>query len=124
MCELKQSVLDGMKTKPELIIILPMSCEIDNDPFRSCHRFLEAYKEYDVDFWALTGGNEPMVGRFENWAWQCMFFSPELQRDFIKLNMGPTLAERGHGDVKIIILDDQRAELPHWAQVVRATIII
>ena len=48
-----------------------------------------------------------------------MFFNPELQRDFIKLDMGPILHDRGHKDVKIVIMDDQRFHLPHWAEVVR-----
>ncbi|XP_072167356.1 lysosomal acid glucosylceramidase-like [Diadema setosum] len=81
-------------------------------------KFLEAYQENEVEMWALTGGNEPTAGLFPNYKWQCLFFSPSLQRDFIKRDLGPTLHERGHGDVKLLIMDDQRFLLPRWAQVV------
>nr|XP_054756326.1 lysosomal acid glucosylceramidase-like [Lytechinus pictus] len=81
-------------------------------------KFLEAYSNYGVPFWGLTGGNEPSAGLFPNWAWQAMFFSPSLQRDFIKLDLGPTLRERGHLEIQLTILDDQRFLLPRWAEVV------
>eukprot|EP00057_Strongylocentrotus_purpuratus_P003212 XP_003726178.1 PREDICTED: glucosylceramidase [Strongylocentrotus purpuratus] len=81
-------------------------------------KFVEAYSEYEIPFWGLTGGNEPSAGAFPNWAWQAMFFSPSLQRDFIKLDLGPILHERGHKELQITILDDQRFLLPRWAEVV------
>ena len=31
---------------------------------------------------------------------------------------GPVLEERGHGAVKIMVGDDQRIELPEWAETV------
>ena len=49
-----------------------------------------------------------------------MAFSPELQRDFIKLDLGPKLAASGYGPdkLKIMIMDDQRMLLPEWANIV------
>ncbi|XP_041465064.1 lysosomal acid glucosylceramidase-like isoform X3 [Lytechinus variegatus] len=81
-------------------------------------KFIEAYTDFDVHIWGLTTGNEPTAGLFPDWDWQCMYFNPELQRDFIKLDMGPTLHSRGHQDVNIVIMDDQRIHLPEWADVV------
>ena len=47
-----------------------------------------------------------------------MGFTAEWERDFIKSDLGPTLAQLGHADVKIMMLDDQRLFLPQWADVI------
>lgn len=46
-----------------------------------------------------------------------MAFTPEAQRDFIKLALGPRLAQ-DHPDVRIIMLDDERKRLPEWTTTV------
>jgi glucosylceramidase len=47
-----------------------------------------------------------------------MGFTPELQRDFIKTDLGPALNNSAYKNVALMILDDQRFMLPKWAQVV------
>ena len=47
-----------------------------------------------------------------------MAFTPWTQRDFIKKDLGPTLQAAGFGDIKLMILDDQRLFLPAWADIV------
>jgi hypothetical protein len=47
-----------------------------------------------------------------------MGWTPEMQRDFIKLDLGPALHGSGLQDIKLMILDDQRLFLPHWAKIV------
>ena len=56
-----------------------------------------------------------MCGSF---SFQCMGYSPEMERDFIKEDLGPMLSSRGHSDVKIIMLDDQRPFLKSWADTI------
>ena len=64
------------------------------------------------------------IARLTNFAlctsfkFQCMGYTAKMERDFIKEDLGPTLAARGHGDVKIIMLDDQRIFLSSWAETI------
>lgn len=84
-------------------------------------RFLDAYAEHKLQFWAVTSGNEPSAGLLSGYPFQCLGFTPEHQRDFIARDLGPTLANSTHRSVRLIMLDDQRLLLPRWAQVVRPT---
>ncbi|VFV38998.1 glucosylceramidase precursor [Lynx pardinus] len=83
-------------------------------------KFLDAYAEHKLRFWAVTAENEPSAGLFSGYPFQCLGFTPEHQRDFIARDLGPTLANSTHRDVLLLILDDQRLLLPRWAQVVLA----
>ena len=47
-----------------------------------------------------------------------MGLSAEMERDFIKADLGPLLLARGHGGVNIMILDDERSFVPHWAEAI------
>ena len=87
-------------------------------PF-SPRRFLDEYAKHNVTFWALTAENEPTAGLINNYPFQCLGFTAEQQRDFIAQDLGPALANSSHGAVRLIILDDNRLHLPHWAKVVR-----
>uniref|UniRef100_A0A8D2DFZ3 Glucosylceramidase n=1 Tax=Sciurus vulgaris TaxID=55149 RepID=A0A8D2DFZ3_SCIVU len=82
--------------------------------------FLDAYAEHRLKFWAVTVENEPSAGLISGYPFQCLGFTPEHQRDFIARDLGPTLANSTHRDVQLLMLDDQRLLLPHWAQVVLA----
>lgn len=55
----------------------------------------------------------------KDFPFNCMGWTAESQALFIGLNLGPTLKSKGLGDVKIIIMDDQRFQLPKWAKTVR-----
>lgn len=81
-------------------------------------KFLQAYKDKGVDIWGLTAQNEPSDGMITDFAFQCLGFTPEMQRDFIAKDLGPALAENGFSHVKLMILDDVRTFLPYWAEVV------
>lgn len=88
-------------------------------PVLSLARFLDAYAAYNLKFWAVTVENEPTAGLMSGYPFQCLGFTPEHQRDFIARDLGPTLANSTHRDIRLIMLDDNRLLLPHWAQVVR-----
>ena len=77
--------------------------------------FLKAYQKHNISFWGLTAQNEPTDGYIYNHPFQAMGFLPALQRDFIKLDLGPALHASNHSHVKLMILDDNRLLLPYWA---------
>uniref|UniRef100_A0A0R3RWK4 Glucosylceramidase n=1 Tax=Elaeophora elaphi TaxID=1147741 RepID=A0A0R3RWK4_9BILA len=82
-------------------------------------KFLEAYKNNGVTFWGLTIQNEPVAGVDLSYKWQAMYFSPKTERDFIKNHLGPALRRSEVGrNISLMIMDDQRTQLPIWADVV------
>jgi glucosylceramidase len=80
-------------------------------------KYLDAYAAEGVDIWGLTPVNEPH-GNSGNW--ESMHFTPETQKAFIKNHLGPTLRAAGHDDVNVLIFDQNRDELEHWADVILA----
>lgn len=83
-----------------------------------CCRFVQEYQKQGVPIWGLTAQNEPSDGEVYHFFFQAMGWTPEMQRDFIKLDLGPALHSNGLQGVKLMILDDQRLFLPHWANIV------
>jgi glucosylceramidase len=83
---------------------------------RYLSRFVTAYEEAGVRIWGITGGNEPAGNTGK---WQDLKFSAAQQRDFIKADLGPVLRAE-NPECKLMILDDQRAHLPKWADTVLA----
>uniref|UniRef100_A0A8C7K6Z3 Glucosylceramidase n=1 Tax=Oncorhynchus kisutch TaxID=8019 RepID=A0A8C7K6Z3_ONCKI len=82
-------------------------------------RFLEEYAKYNLSFWAVTTGNEPSAGQMTNYSFQALGFTAEEQRDWVGLDLGPALHTSTHHHTHLLILDDNRLLLPHWAKVVR-----
>lgn len=56
-------------------------------------------------------------------SWNCMGWSAEDQALFVGYHLGPTLANKGFGDVKIMVVDDQRTFMPTWPVTVRQMIL-
>lgn len=81
-------------------------------------RFLEEYAKHNLSFWALTTGNEPSAGQMTNYSFQALGFTPEEQRDWVSTDLGPALHASSYPHTHILILDDNRLLLPHWAKVV------
>lgn len=81
-------------------------------------RFLEEYARLNLTFWAMTTGNEPSAGQMTNYSFQALGFTPEEQRDWVVLDLGPALHASPFSKTHLIILDDNRLLLPHWAKVV------
>ena len=78
-------------------------------------RYLDAYKSEGVKIWGITPVNEP---HGNNGQWESMHFTPESQNQFIKKYLGPKLSENGFKDVKLLIYDQNRDGLEHWADVI------
>ncbi|KAG9345415.1 hypothetical protein JZ751_009962 [Albula glossodonta] len=80
-------------------------------------RFLDEYRKYNLTFWAMTTGNEPSAGEMTNYSFQALGFTPETQRDWVSMDLGPAITSSQHPHTQILILDDNRLLLPHWAKV-------
>ena len=68
--------------------------------------------------WGLTTQNEPMDGNIYKFPFQAMGWTAEMQRDFVKMDLGPALHNNSLQHVALMILDDQRLMLPYWAKIV------
>ncbi|NXD86935.1 GLCM Glucosylceramidase, partial [Halcyon senegalensis] len=80
-------------------------------------KFLDEYAKHNVTFWAVTGQNEPLAALLTPPEFPTVAFTAAHQRDFVAHDLGPALARSTHR-TQLIILDDQRIHLPHWAEVV------
>ncbi|KHJ93996.1 O-Glycosyl hydrolase family 30, partial [Oesophagostomum dentatum] len=79
-------------------------------------RFFEEYAKNGIDFWGMTLQNEPTSGAWKWYRWQTMFFTSKMQRDFVKVTLGPMFKmNNATKDLKLIGLDDNRMWLPRWA---------
>lgn len=75
-------------------------------------KYLEAYKAKGVEIWGITPVNEP-YGNNNNW--ESMYFDPPYEAAFVRDYMGPTLEKAGFGDVQILGYDQNRSDIPKWA---------
>ncbi|PIO66517.1 hypothetical protein TELCIR_11768 [Teladorsagia circumcincta] len=86
-------------------------------------KFFEEYAKNGISFWGMTLQNEPTSGSLPFYGWQTMFFTAGMQRDFVKVTLGPMFKNnRMTQDLKLIALDDNRLLLPGWADTVSATL--
>jgi glucosylceramidase len=67
-------------------------------------KFIQAYEKEGIPIWGLTLQNEPLA----NQTWESCYYSAEMERDYIKNYLGPTLENQGMGDKKLIAWDHNR----------------
>jgi glucosylceramidase len=67
-------------------------------------KYIEAYAAEGINIWGVTIQNEPAATQ----TWDSCIYTAEEERDFVRDHLGPTLAKRGHGDVKILIWDHNK----------------
>lgn len=67
-------------------------------------KFIKAYEKEGMPIWGLTIQNEPMATQ----VWESCIYSAEVERDFLKNFLGPTLKKEGLGDKKIVVWDHNR----------------
>jgi len=63
--------------------------------------------------------NEPMAGWDPNFQWNSCGFTPEMERDFVKYDLGPILEEHGYTPETFTIMafDYNRPLAEAWANV-------
>ncbi|GAB9465427.1 putative glycosyl hydrolase family 30 protein [Globisporangium polare] len=76
-------------------------------------KFIGEYKKEGINIWALTTQNEPDEPAVKLNSWQSLRFDENIERDFIKKDLGPQL-KTDHPEVKIIMLDDNKSHLSSW----------
>jgi len=66
--------------------------------------------------WGITIENEPMVGTMANYTFNCLNLSATQERDFIKMNLGPTLEKANYtrDNFKLMIFDDSAQYFNSW----------
>lgn len=76
-------------------------------------RFIEEYTKHKVNIWGITLENEPGAGFNPNHPWNALGFNSTIERDFIKLDLGPELHAHGYTNdkLKVMIYDDQLPRL-------------
>lgn len=77
-------------------------------------KYLQAYREAGVEFWAVTPENEPMGN---DGSWESMDLSPEAEATFIGEHLAPKLAEE-FPDVKIFCFDQNTFEADRYTAAV------
>ncbi|XP_054163779.1 putative glucosylceramidase 1 [Oppia nitens] len=109
-----------MKKTEEFISFTELKGDVSGEYFQilaDYHiKFLNAYKENGIEFWGLTSQNEPV----EDHELNNLKFTPNTLRDYIKNNLGPTLARAGYdkNKLKLLILDDNTPFLINWIDII------
>ena len=75
-------------------------------------RYFEEMDKEGIPIWGITPVNEPQGN---NGAWESMHFTPESEAEFIGNNLGPAIEHSNFNHVKIFGFDQNRLELPEWA---------
>lgn len=78
-------------------------------------RYLDAYAAAGVPIWGLTPVNEP---EGNGGQWESMHFTAASQARFIQDHLGPKLRVSAHAETKLLIYDQNRDHLEHWAETI------
>jgi glucosylceramidase len=77
-------------------------------------KFIKAYEAEGIPIWGITIQNEPMAVQI----WESSIYTAEEERDFLRDHLGPTMANEGLGDKKIIVWDHNRDLISHRANTI------
>ncbi|MBC7934311.1 MAG: glycoside hydrolase family 30 protein [Rhizobacter sp.] len=75
-------------------------------------KFIKEYEKAGIPIWAISIQNEPMAKQ----KWESCIYTAQEETDFLKNNLGPTMAKEGLGDKKIIVWDHNRDLIYQRAQ--------
>lgn len=67
-------------------------------------KFIKAYEEEGIPVWGVTVQNEPMATQ----TWESCIYTAEEERDFLKLYLGPIMAQQGLAGKNIVVWDHNR----------------
>uniref|UniRef100_A0A0K0DQK6 Glucosylceramidase n=1 Tax=Angiostrongylus cantonensis TaxID=6313 RepID=A0A0K0DQK6_ANGCA len=112
-----------MKTNGRMKGAGSLKGEVNGEYYRSYAtylvKFFDEYVKNGIPFWGMTMQNEPSTGAIPGYKWQTMFFTPQMQRDFVKVTLGPLFkSKESTMNLKIMALDDNRIFLPGWADTI------
>jgi len=81
---------------------------------------VEAYEKEGISMWGISAANEPYYAIRS--PYHALPLTPTLMRDFIKLDLGPTLKNKGYGTdkLKLLIMDDIRKYITNYTEVILA----
>ncbi|MFA6469754.1 MAG: glycoside hydrolase family 30 protein [Bacteroidota bacterium] len=99
-----KSMLKGGKLLPEYYTLWAMYFT----------KFIKAYEMEGIPMWGISVQNEPMATQ----KWESCIFTAEEERDFLKLYLGPVMAQQGFADKNIIVWDHNRDLLKQRADVI------
>nr|CAD7439084.1 unnamed protein product [Timema bartmani] len=86
-------------------------------------KYFDAYAQQGISFWGYSPQNEPIQGSDHAAKIISMGWTKESQTPWIADYLGPTMEKGGYGDLKMMILDDNRSRLPGWAETVFANAV-
>ncbi len=75
-------------------------------------KFIKEYEKEGIPVWGISIQNEPMATQ----RWESCIYTAEEERDFLKKNLGPTMAKENLDDKKIIVWDHNRDLMYQRAQ--------
>ena len=86
-------------------------------------KFLDAYAQHNVSIWGLTVQNEPEAGFLDSFKWNSLALNQSLERDFIRLDLGPELHRAGYtkDKLKLMIHDSQLPLLKSFVEQILAS---
>lgn len=90
-------------------------------------RFLQEYESFMFHgrMWGITSQSGPARScdntSTTQLVYQSMCWTAEQMRDWVVHDLKPSLQAYGYGHVKLLIMDDNRDEIPHWAEVFNDT---
>jgi glucosylceramidase len=73
-------------------------------------KYVQGMKGYGVPIWGVTIQNEPEATQ----TWESCIYTAASERDFLKLHLGPALAQN-KVDVKVMIFDHNKDHIATWA---------
>ncbi|XP_069690289.1 uncharacterized protein [Periplaneta americana] len=80
--------------------------------------YLLSYQEEDLNFWSINTQNEPGNGYDIYFGINSCGYSPQEELNFLVGNLAPTLEKNGFGNITIMNCEDQRPNIPEWAEVI------
>ena len=75
-------------------------------------KFISAYAEHGIDFWAVTVQNEPEFPA----PWEACAYTPKTMAEFVAYHLGPQLAA-DHPDVNILMFDHNKDHMINFAKI-------
>jgi glucosylceramidase len=76
-------------------------------------KYIEAMDAAGIPIWGVTIQNEPEATQ----TWESCIYTAASERDFLKNNLGPALADN-HVDVKVMIFDHNKDHVATWASTI------